>query len=173
LDIAVEAGAKFIVVVNPIVPYVNDMTSPRASGGRRLRVSQMGFPHIGYQTFKMLAYQRLHEMRRQWEDRYPGVDIVLIEPDADDELMFKTSIMNFSSRLDIARHGFQSVTLKLSEDYESFKQTAAKHGIEISASRVEKVVSHFATEQERSRAWRRILEQTTSSLLRQSGEDTA
>ena len=24
LDIAVEAGAKFIVVVNPLVPYVND-----------------------------------------------------------------------------------------------------------------------------------------------------
>ena len=26
LDIAVEAGAKFVVVVNPLVPFVNDFT---------------------------------------------------------------------------------------------------------------------------------------------------
>lgn len=173
LDIAVEAGAKFIVVVNPIVPYVNDLEQPTKSGQDRKRVSEMGFPHIGYQTFKLLAYQRLHEMRRQWEDRYPGVDIVLIEPDANDELMFETSIMNFTSRLDIARHGFQSVTQRLSEDYPTLKRTAAKHGVEISATRVRKVVKHFTAEQERTRAWRRILEQTTSNLLRQSAGEGA
>lgn len=173
LDIAVEAGAKFIIVVNPLVPYVNDMDTPRADGGDRLRVSEMGFPHIGYQTFKLLAYQRLHEMKRQWEDRYPGVDIVLIEPEPDDELMFRTSVMNFTSRLDIARHGFQSVTLKLADDYEAFKRTASKHGVEISATRVRKVVKHFTAEQERTRAWRRILEQTTATLLRQSADERA
>ncbi|MEI6447050.1 MAG: patatin-like phospholipase family protein [Actinomycetes bacterium] len=173
LDIAVEAGAKFIIVVNPLVPYVNDMDAPRADGGDRLRVSEMGFPHIGYQTFKLLAYQRLHEMKRQWEDRYPGVDIVLIEPEPDDELMFRTSVMNFTSRLEIARHGFQSVTLKLADDYEAFKRTASKHGVEISATRVRKVVKHFTAEQERTRAWRRILEQTTATLLRQSADERA
>ena len=56
----------------------------------------MGFPKIGYQTFKLLAYQRLHEMARHWKERYPGVDIVLIEPDPDDELMFQTNILNFA-----------------------------------------------------------------------------
>jgi len=171
IDIAVEAGAKFIVVVNPLVPYVNDLESPAAGGGRRPRVSEMGFPHIGYQTFKLLAYQRLHEMARQWEDRYPGVDIILVEPAADDSLMFTTNVMNFSARLDIARHGFQSVTLKLSDDYEKFKRTAAKHGIEISATRVRKVVKHFTEDEARASAWRRILEQTTSTLLRQSADE--
>jgi hypothetical protein len=63
----------------------------------------MGFPKIGYQTFKLLAYQRLHEMAGHWKERYPGVDIVLIEPDPDDELMFQTNILNFASRVDVAR----------------------------------------------------------------------
>ena len=171
LDIAVEAGAKFIVVVNPLVPYVNEIGTPTKSGGKRGRISDMGFQHVGYQTFKLLAYHRLHEMRAQWESRYPGVDILLIEPEADDELMFKTSVMNFTSRLDIARHGFQSVTMKLSEDYERLKRMSAKHGVEISATRVRKVVKHFTAEQEKSRAWRRILEQTTSTLLRQSADE--
>ena len=137
-------------------------------GTRARRVSDMGFPQIGYQAFKLLAYQRLHEMARQWEQRYPGVDIVLIEPEPNDELMFQTNVMNYASRVEIARHGFQSVTLQLAEDYERFKEICDRHGIEISATRVRKVVKHFAAEKEKTRAWRRILEQTTGTLLRQS-----
>jgi NTE family protein len=170
LDIAVEAGARLVVVVNPLVPYANDFAArvPTLTGSRPRRVSDMGFPHIGYQAFKLLAHQRLHELARRWEERYPGVDIILIEPDSSDELMFQTGIMNYTSRVAIARHGFQSVTLRLASDYTSFKRTCARHGIEISATRVRKVVKHFEAERESTRAWRKILEQTTSALLRQS-----
>src|SRR4051794_2840023 len=173
LDIAVEAGAELIVVVNPLVPYVNDFTKeiPTLFGSRTRRVSDMGFPKIGYQTFKMLAHQRLHEMAGHWKEQYPGVDFVLIEPDADDELMFQTNILNYTSRLDVARHGFRSVTVKLAEDYDELRDTCARYGIEISATRVRKVVRHFADEKEPVRAWRRILEQTTGNLLRASAGD--
>jgi NTE family protein len=173
LDIAVQAGAKLIVVINPLVPFVNDFAKqiPTITGFRARRVSDMGFPQIGYQAFKLLAYQRLHEMARLWEERYPGVDIILIEPEPNDELMFQTSILNYTSRVEIARHGFQSVTLKLAHDYQRFKRIFARHGITISATRVRKVVKHFEAERERTRAWRKILEQTTSALLRQSSHD--
>jgi NTE family protein len=172
LDIAVEAGAKLIVVVNPLVPYTNDFEKqiPTLTGSRPRRVSDMGFPHIGYQAFKLIAHQRLHELARRWEDRYPGVDIILVEPEPSDELMFQTSVMNFTSRVDIARHGFQSVTLKLANDYPRYKRICARHGIEISATRVRNVVKHFEAEREPTRAWRKILEQTTSTLLRQSAQ---
>ena len=124
LDIAVEAGAKFIVVVNPLVPYVNDFTKeiPTLFGTRTRRVSDMGFPKIGYQTFKLLAYQRLHEMAESWKERYPGVDIVLIEPEPDDELMFQTNILNYNSRIAVARHGFHSVTQKLAASYDDWRE---------------------------------------------------
>ena len=174
LDIAVNAGAKFIVVVNPLVPYVNDFkTKVRTLTGTRTRhVSDMGFPQIGYQAFKMVAYQRLHEMARQWEQRYPGVDIVLIEPEPDDELMFQTPIMNYTSRVAIARHGFQSVTTQLAFGYPRFLEICKRHGIEISATRVRQVMKHFEAEQGRTRAWRKILEQTTGALLGQVAEET-
>ncbi|HEY7830110.1 MAG TPA: patatin-like phospholipase family protein [Solirubrobacteraceae bacterium] len=171
LDIAVEAGAKLVVVVNPLVPYVNDFSEQVRTlrGSRPRRVSDMGFPQIGYQAFKMLAYQRLHEMASRWEERYPGVDILLVEPAPTDELMFQTSMMNFTSRIEIARHGFQSVTYHLHGEYERYKETCARHGIEISATRVRNVVEHFESEQEEVSAWRRILESTTGALLRQTG----
>jgi NTE family protein len=168
LDLAVEAGAKLVVVVNPLVPYVN---AAREGNPRHPRVSDMGFPVIGYQAFKMMTYRRLHEIRERWEQRYPGVDFVLIEPDPNDELMLRTSVMDYASRVDIASHGFRSVTVKLAADYPRLKQVAAKHGIEISATRVRKVVKHFAAEPEPSARWRKILEQTTGSLLRQSASD--
>jgi predicted acylesterase/phospholipase RssA len=173
LDIAVNAGAKFIVVVNPLVPYVNDFkTKVRTLTGTRARhVSDMGFPQIGHQIFKMLAYQRLHEMARHWEERYPDVDIVLIEPEPDDELMFQTPIMSYGSRVEIARHGFQSVTTQLAFGYPRFHDICKRHGIEISATRVRKVMKHFEAEQSRTRAWRKILEQTTGALLGQVGEE--
>ena len=86
-------------------------------------------------------------------------------------LMFQTSIMDFSKRIEIARHGFQSVTVKLAEHYEAYKEIFGRHEIEISAARVRKVVKHVTREQEKTRAWRRILEQTTSTLLRQSADE--
>ncbi|MFL5867676.1 MAG: patatin-like phospholipase family protein [Thermoleophilaceae bacterium] len=172
VDIAVEHGAKFVIVVNPLVPYVNDFQKviPTMWGSRVRRVADMGFPQIGYQAFKLLAHQRLHEAVRNWAEKYPGVDIILIEPDPNDELMFETNILNFTRRVEIARHGFESVTLKLAEDYDRLKAICAKHGIEISATRVRKVVRKFAKEREKTAAWRRILEQTTGALLRQSEE---
>jgi NTE family protein len=171
-DIAVEAGAKLIVVINPIVPFVNDFSETiRTLGGvRARRVSDMGFPRIGYQAFKLLAHQRLHELAERWEERYPGVDIVLIEPEPADRLMFQTSIMSFASRMDIARHGFESVTQHLAGEYASYSEIAERHGIDISGERLRAVVAHFDdAEPEPASAWRKILEGTTGALLRQSG----
>ena len=168
IDVAVEHGAKFIVVINPVVPYVNDLRKriPTIMGTRARRVSDMGFTAIGNQAFRLLSHERLHIAVQHWEERYPGVDIILIEPEFDDELMFGTSIMDYSARLEIAKHGFESVTLKLARDYERYKAIAERHGIEISARRVRHVLDQVEREREEQSAWRRVLEQTTAVLLR-------
>src|ERR1019366_8554953 len=105
LDIAIQAGAKLVVVINPIVPFINDFsTSITTLRGRRpRRVSDMGFAQIGYQVFKLVAHQRLHELAKGWEEPSRGGDIVLIEPDPPDELIFQPSMMSFPSRGEIAR----------------------------------------------------------------------
>jgi predicted acylesterase/phospholipase RssA len=177
VDVAVEAGAKFIVVVNPLVPFVNDFEKriPTIFGSRVRRVSDMGLTAIANQTFRLMAHARLQLAVESWRNRFPDVDIILIEPELDDELMFGTSILDYSARLRIARHGFESVTMRLASDYDHYKEVAARHGLEISARRVRKVLDAVG-EEERSDAsvWRRVLEQTTGALLRQSGaEDEA
>ena len=171
LDIAIQAGAKLVVVINPIVPFINDFSSSITTlrGRRPRRVSDMGFAQIGYQVFKLVAHQRLHELAKGWEERYPGVDIVLIEPEPTDELMFQTSMMSFTSRVEIARHGFESVTKQLAGEYDRYSDIAERHGFKISPKRVREVVEHFDERNEEVSAWRKILEGTTGALLRQAG----
>jgi predicted acylesterase/phospholipase RssA len=171
LDIAIQAGAKLVIVINPIVPFINDFSANVSTlrGSRPRRISDMGFAQIGYQVFKLVAHQRLHELAKGWEERYPGVDIVLIEPELSDELMFQTSMMSFSSRVEIARHGFESVTKRLASEYDRFEQIAERHGLEISGKRLRKVVEHFDEKSQPVSSWRKILEGTTGALLRQTG----
>ena len=131
----------------------------------------MGIAAIANQTFRLIAHQRLHQAVEQWQERYPGVDIILLEPEPNDELMFGTPIMDYSRRLRIARHGFETVTATLAQDYDRYAEIANRHGLEISQRRVRRVVEKAAEEEpEQTSAWRRVLEQTTSVLLRQTGE---
>jgi NTE family protein len=175
VDVAVERGARFVVVINPLVPFVNDFSKqiPTITGARAQRVADMGLAAIGNQTFRILSHDRLHRSVAWWEQRYPGVDFILIEPELDDELMFGTPILDYSKRLEIAKHGFESVTLKLARDYDRYKTIAERHGIEISARRVRHVLDQVEREQEPQSAWRRVLEQTTAALLRTQRQDDA
>jgi len=169
VDVAVERGARFVVVINPLVPFVNDFSKqiPTITGTRAQRVADMGMAAIGNQTFRILSHDRLHRSVAWWEQRYPGVDIILIEPELDDELMFGTSILDYRARLEVAKHGFESVTLKLARDYDRYKAIAERHGISISAQRVRNVLEGVERERSKQSAWRRVLEQTTGAVLRQ------
>jgi NTE family protein len=175
VDVAVERGARFVVVINPLVPYVNDFAKniPTITGSRARRVSDMGITAIANQTFRLLSHDRLHRAVEIWEERYPGVDIILIEPELDDELMFGTSILDYRARLQIAKHGFESVTLKLARDYDRYKTIAERHGIEISARRVRRVLDQVEREREKLSAWRRVLELTNAALLRSPRDEDA
>jgi NTE family protein len=118
-----------------------------------------------------MAHARLQLAVESWKHRFPDVDIILIEPEPDDELMFGTSILEYSSRLKIAKHGFESVTNSLARDYARYKEIAARHGIEISARRVRQVLDTVEDQEpEEMSRWRRLLEQTTGALVRQSEE---
>jgi len=62
---------------------------------------------------------------------------------------------------------------EVARDYERYKEIAARHGIEISARRVQRVIETVEEEEKGLSVWRRVLEQTTGALLRQSGETEA
>ena len=106
---------------------------------------------------------------RHWKERYPGVDIVLIEPDPDDELMFQTNILNYASRR--RRRPPRLPVGHASSWPRTTTRCARSAAATASRSPPRGCARSSATSpprSEKTRAWRRILEQTTGALLRQS-----
>jgi predicted acylesterase/phospholipase RssA len=134
LDLAIEHGATLVVCVNPLVPYNN-----RAHGNgvaAMPSLSARGVPVIASQVSRITMHSGLRYQIKQLRRMHPEVDIILVEPRPNDTTMFTGNIMHYSARLEVARHGFESVTLDLAQDYFAYKQTLARHGVTISRRRV-------------------------------------
>ncbi len=132
LDVAIEAGAKLIVCVNPLVPIDNSekRNIPLLGPDGRF-LSEKGAQAVFSQFMRIslrsgLAYH-IKQLRRQ----HPDVDIILIEPRRDDFQMAFYNTMRYSARVIIAQHGFESVTVDLANHYPDLKATLARHGFNI------------------------------------------
>lgn len=130
LDLAIERGAQLIVCVNPLVPF--DSRDPAGSS----QLSDKGGRWIVAQALRIISHSSLDYHIKQLRRTHPHVDIILIEPQPDDYKMFFHNVMRYSARLEIARHGYESVTLDLAEDYYRYKKILERHGINISRRHV-------------------------------------
>lgn len=132
LDIAIEQGATLVVCVNPMVPY-DDRTEKlvgRAEASHTF--TQRGLSAIASQVSRIYVHSGLKYHVKQMRRRHPEVDIILIEPHPDDEMLAFGNIMRYAERLAIARHGFEAVTLDLAQDYHNYKESLARHGVPLS-----------------------------------------
>ena len=133
LDLAIEQGAKLVICINPMVPFDNrDRCCIPFFGPDGGYLSEKGAQFIASQVMRIVTHSSLHYHAKQLRRQHPDVDIILIEPRPDDYQMFFYNIMRYSSRLTVARHGFESVTLDLAEDYPRYKQILARHGVPLS-----------------------------------------
>ena len=132
LDLAIEHGAKLVICINPMVPYDNsDRQSIPFFGPDGGYLSEKGIQAISNQVTRIIGHSSLHYHVKHLRRQHSDVDIILIEPHADDFQMFFYNIMRYSSRLTVARHGFEAVTIDLAEDFPTYKQILARHNIPI------------------------------------------
>ena len=137
IDLAIEHGAKLIVCINPLVPLNNQRKrGVPMLGPDGTFISDKGMQAIGSQVIRILMRSGLNYHIKTLRRRHPDVDIILIEPRADDYQMFFYNIMRYSARLLVAEHGYQSVTLDLADRYHEFKDTLSRHDLHISRRRV-------------------------------------
>ncbi|HYI44524.1 MAG TPA: patatin-like phospholipase family protein [Actinomycetota bacterium] len=134
IDVAIGHGAKLIICVNPLVPYVHDVRHllPTATGLDARHISEKGFPHIAAQTFRIMAQAQVEKELELITHAHPDVDIILIEPRSDDEHMFIFNLMDYGSRARVARHAFETVAIDLVTRYPDYKKVLGRHGIKIS-----------------------------------------
>ncbi len=130
LDVAIECGAELIVCVNPLVPFDNrDHFEGRS-------FSDEGMTRIGNQVFRTFIHAGLHYHLKQVRRRHPDVDIILIEPNRRDHVMFNDNTMRYRTRMTLARHGFETVASHLNQHYYYYRDMMARHGVKINNERL-------------------------------------
>jgi NTE family protein len=126
LDLAIEAGAKLVICINSMVP----LNAARAFPDQHYMRSH-GIQAIVNQTVRTLLHSTLRYHIKNLKVKYPDVDIILIQPEWNDERMFSHNPMYYNSRLLLAEHGFTTVTSGLMERYDYYRQILERHGIQL------------------------------------------
>jgi len=160
IDLAIEQGATLVVCVNPLVPH--NSTGELDVGN----LSARGVPAIASQVTRITSHAGLRYQIKQLRRQHPEVDIILIEPQPTDRRMFYGNIMHYQARLEVARHGFESVTLDLAEDYPSYKETLARHGVPITRRLVIEELAEIRDSGFDPAVIRRVLEARTHACAR-------
>lgn len=159
LDIAIEHGAKLVVCINPLVPIDNSEHSNIPILGPDTQfLSDKGLSAIASQITRISAHGALHYHIKQLRKTHPDVDIILIEPSRHDYKMFFYNAMRYSARLILARHGFESVTLRFAEDYAHFKTMLERHDIPITRRILLQELRELQQDSSSTSTLRRILE---------------
>ena len=116
----------------PMVPLDNsEHSNIPMLGSDGTYLSEKGLSAIASQITRITAHSALHYHIKQLRKTRPDVDIILIEPSRHDYKMFFYNAMRYSARLILARHGFESVTLNIAEDYAHYKTLLGRHGVSI------------------------------------------
>jgi predicted acylesterase/phospholipase RssA len=129
-SVALEAGAELVICVNPIVP-VDTVRAVEAGIMRRGNLLDRGLPTVMSQTFRTLIHSRLEVGMATYETRFKDADVVLIEPERDDYLMFFTNIFGFAERRTVAEHAYASTRRYLLRNYDRLEPVFARHGLEL------------------------------------------
>ncbi len=165
IDVAIEKGARLIVVYNPFRPIVSnagslDRVVRRRSGVRYMKESGMFM--VLNQVLRTLLHTRLHLGLEQYrKDPDFNGDIILIEPTENDQRFFNINPLAFWLRVTSAEQGFRSTILSIERRFDEIRSIFNVYGIEISRHFVREEVRRLKMAQDSDEKIREVLESET------------
>jgi NTE family protein len=129
-SVALEAGADLVLCVNPIVP-VDTARAIEAGVLDRGKLLDQGLPTVLSQTFRTLIHSRLEAGMAAYSTKFEGADVVRIEPERDDYLMFFTNIFGFAERRAVVEHAYHATLRRLRERRPELAPILARHGVHL------------------------------------------
>ncbi len=141
IDIAIERGARLVVVINPRVPMYNDPEHsclPSLSFGRCSAIAELGFTFAWEQAQRIESREKFNLALEKHRRAHPEVDIVVIEPGPDESILFFQNPMSNDARNHIMRYGYQLTLVQLRKRYEELSPIFERHGISLSPSHLKR-----------------------------------
>ena len=165
IDLAIEAGAKLVVCINPMVPL-----DASALPDKQHYVRDTGIQAIINQAVRTMLHAGVRYHIKNLSIKYPDVDIILVEPRPDDYRMFSYNPMYYGSRLTVAEHGFESVTVGLLENFDHYEQVLQRHNIQLTKDLVVKELHKLQDSPDSPAAIREIIEGAAPPPQSESGD---
>ncbi len=139
IDIAIDKGAKLILVINPRVPINNNFEHsclPSSSYGRCASIADLGIALAWEQAQRVEHRNKLSIALDAYRHKHPDVDIVLIEPSVDEPLLFFQNPMSFQARIHVMNYGYQLSMGQIRARYPELQAVFARHGIKTTEARL-------------------------------------
>ncbi|MEJ6021923.1 patatin-like phospholipase family protein [Ramlibacter sp. PS4R-6] len=123
-SVALDEGVDLLLCLNPLVPF-------NARGSGIPRIADGGLPAVLSQTFRSMIHSRMALGMKHYERAYPGTDIVLIEPDQDDNELYLANTFGYARRRQMAEHAYRQTRAMLRARRASLAPKLARHGVAI------------------------------------------
>jgi NTE family protein len=157
-------GADLVFCINPLVAY------DASRGGRHKpdgELTDRGLAVVLGQTFRSLIQSRMMVGMAGYGSRFPESDILLFEPDRDDEQMFFANVFRYADRRRLVDHAYQRVRRDLRRHSATLGPLLERHGLRLRRSVLlaERRTFHASLDRER-RANTRVLRDLDRTLNR-------
>ncbi|MCC6751001.1 MAG: patatin-like phospholipase family protein [Deltaproteobacteria bacterium] len=120
--LAVERGAKLVIVVDPLVPVRTDVPG---------YVAKKGGVFGGLQALKAVIHTRFFHAYQNAVDSYPQVDFLLFKPEEDDMRLMSGSPMKYNIRTEILNMAYRCAVRRIQRDFEKLEGIFAHHGFRL------------------------------------------
>jgi hypothetical protein len=134
VDIPIERGARFLMVVNPVIPLRNDggLVSIPTFSGHCARIAEKGITFVVDQTQRISAREKLELGLERLRAQHPETRVFLLEPPRSDSVLFMENILNYGSRVAMLNYGYRATAKHLRAHFDMFRQAFAAYDIEVS-----------------------------------------
>lgn len=129
-SVVLDHGVDLLLAINPLVPFDANRAARRPDGEVD-RIAQGGLPVVLSQTFRTLLQSRVEVGLAKYAEKYPEVDQLVLEPNADDSEMFFTNIFSYASRRRVCEHAFRATLADLCARREQLAPVLARHGLRL------------------------------------------
>lgn len=137
-EVAVQKGADFLVVINPMIGRRHDggtgLTTPPA--GHSARVRDKGFLAIGDHVSRLNLETRFSQALRLFRHEHPDKELFVISPKATDSVLFERSFLSFRDRVQLLRCGYRSAMEVVKEQFGLARSLFARNGMSLSLDRI-------------------------------------
>jgi predicted acylesterase/phospholipase RssA len=123
---ALDAGAKLVICINPIVPF-DGTVAQRAQS----HIAERGLPAVLSQTFRALIHSRFEKGIASYAHTYEDARLIVLEPSRGDADLFFANLFSYANRRRLAEHAYQRTRAQLLSRIDVLRPALAEFGLAI------------------------------------------